>query len=210
MRIGGFQKFSLSDFPGHPAAIVFTQGCNFRCPFCHNGDLIPETPNDGLLIPEDFVLSYLRSRAGKLDGLVVTGGEPTLQTDLTGFLSKVRKIGYRIKVDTNGSRPDVLELLISGGLVDFIAMDVKAPARSYDRLTGVNAPIDEITRSIDLLSCCGIEHEFRTTHVSSLLSDDELDGVAGMIPDGSTFRLQTFNPSRAFDRSLRTTDETRR
>ncbi len=210
MRIGGFQKFSLSDFPGHPAAIVFTQGCNFRCPFCHNGDLIPETPNDGLLIPEDFVLSYLRSRAGKLDGLVVTGGEPTLQTDLTGFLSKVRKIGYRIKVDTNGSRPDVLELLISGGLVDFIAMDVKAPARSYDRLTGVNAPISEITRSIDLLSCCGIEHEFRTTHVSSLLSDDELDGVAGMIPDGSTFRLQTFNPSRAFDRSLRTTDETRR
>jgi pyruvate formate lyase activating enzyme len=210
MRIGGFQKFSLSDFPGHPAAIVFTQGCNFRCPFCHNGDLIPETPNDGLLIPEDFVLSYLRSRAGKLDGLVVTGGEPTLQTDLTGFLSKVRKIGYRIKVDTNGSRPDVLELLISGGLVDFIAMDVKAPARSYDRLTGVNAPISEITRSIDLLSCCGIEHEFRTTHVSSLLSDDELDGVAGMIPDGSTFRLQTFNPSRAFDRSLRTMDETRR
>lgn len=210
MRIGGFQKFSLSDFPGHPAAIVFTQGCNFRCPFCHNGDLIPETPNDGLLIPEDFVLSYLRSRAGKLDGLVVTGGEPTLQTDLASFLSKVRKIGYRIKVDTNGSRPDVLELLISGGLVDFIAMDVKAPARSYDRLTGVNAPISEITRSIDLLSCCGIEHEFRTTHVSSLLSDDELDGVAGMIPDGSTFRLQTFNPSRAFDRSLRTTDETRR
>jgi pyruvate formate lyase activating enzyme len=210
MRIGGFQKFSLSDFPGHPAAIVFTQGCNFRCPFCHNGDLIPETPNDGLLIPEDFVLSYLRSRAGKLDGLVVTGGEPTLQPDLASFLSKVRKIGYRIKVDTNGSRPDVLELLISGGLVDFIAMDVKAPARSYDRLTGVNAPISEITRSIGLLSCCGIEHEFRTTHVSSLLSDDELDGVAGMIPDGSTFRLQTFNPSRAFDRSLRTTDGARR
>ncbi len=210
MRIGGFQKFSLSDFPGHPAAIVFTQGCNFRCPFCHNGDLIPETPNDGLLIPEDFVLSYLRSRAGKLDGLVVTGGEPTLQTDLASFLSKVRKIGYRIKVDTNGSRPDVLELLISGGLVDFISMDVKAPARSYDRLTGVNAPIDEITRSIDLLSCCGIEHEFRTTRVSPLLSDDELDGVAGMIPDGSTFRLQTFNPSRAFDRSLRPTDETSR
>ena len=210
MRIGGFQKFSLSDFPGHPAAIVFTQGCNFRCPFCHNGDLIPETPNDGLLIPEDFVLSYLRSRAGKLDGLVVTGGEPTLQTDLASFLSKVRKIWYRIKVDTNGSRPDVLELLISGGLVDFISMDVKAPARSYDRLTGVNAPIDEITRSIDLLSCCGIEHEFRTTRVSPLLSDDELDGVAGMIPDGSTFRLQTFNPSRAFDRSLRPTDETSR
>ena len=210
MRIGGLSSFSLSDFPGHTAAIVFTQGCNFRCPFCHNGSLIPETPNDGLLIPEEFVLSYLRSRAGKLDGLVVTGGEPTLQKDLADFLGKVRKIGYRIKVDTNGSRPEVLEHLVSEGLVDFISMDVKAPPRSYDRLAGVTAPISEITRSIDLLSCCGIEHEFRTTRVSSLLSDDEMDGVADMIPEGSTFRLQTFNPSRAFDRSLRTTGEARR
>ena len=203
MRIGGFQKFSLSDFPGRVAAIVFTQGCNFRCPFCHNGGLIPETPQDGLLIPEDYVLSYLRSRSGRLDGLVVTGGEPTVQKDLADFLSKVREIGYRIKIDTNGSRPEVLEHLISEGLIDYVSMDVKAPPWSYDRLAGVPAPIDEITRSIDLLSCCGIEHEFRTTRVSSLLSDRDMDGVAGMIPDGSTFKLQTFNPSQAFDRSLR-------
>lgn len=210
MRIGGFQKFSLSDFPGRTAAIVFTQGCNFRCPFCHNGALIPETPNDGLLIPEEYVLSYLSSRAGKLDGLVVTGGEPTLQEDLAAFLRKVRKIGYRIKLDTNGSRPDVLERLISGGLVDYIAMDVKATPRSYDRLAGVSVPVSKITRSIDLLSSCGIEHEFRTTHVSALLSDDEMAGVAGMIPDGSTFRLQAFNPSSTFDRSLQRTDAARR
>lgn len=203
MRIGGFQKFSLSDFPGRVAAIVFTQGCNFRCPFCHNGGLIPETPQDGLLIPEDYVLSYLRSRSGRLDGLVVTGGEPTVQKDLADFLSKVREIGYRIKIDTNGSRPEVLEHLISEGLIDYVSMDVKAPPWSYDRLAGVPAPIDEITRSIDLLSCCGIEHEFRTTRVSSLLSDRDMVGVAGMIPDGSTFKLQTFNPSQAFDRSLR-------
>ena len=203
MRIGGFQKFSLSDFPGRVAAIVFTQGCNFRCPFCHNGGLIPETPQDGLLIPEDYVLSYLRSRSGRLDGLVVTGGEPTVQKDLADFLSKVREIGYRIKIDTNGSRPEVIEHLISEGLIDYVSMDVKAPPWSYDRLACVPAPIDEITRSIDLLSCCGIEHEFRTTRVSSLLSDRDMDGVAGMIPDGSTFKLQTFNPSQAFDRSLR-------
>jgi len=203
MRIGGFQKFSLSDFPGCAAAIVFTQGCNFRCPFCHNGGLIPETPQDGLLIPEEYVLSCLHSRAGRLDGLVVTGGEPTLQEDLAGFLRKVREIGYRIKLDTNGSRPEVLERLISGGLVDFVAMDVKAPPRSYDRLAGVNAPIGEITRSIELLSRCGIAHEFRTTRVSTLLSDTDMEGVAGMIPDGSPFKLQAFNPSRAFDRSLR-------
>ena len=155
------------------------------------------------------MLSYLRSRAGKLDGLVVSGGEPTLQEDLAAFLRKVRKIGYGIKLDTNGSRPEVLEKLISGGLVDFIAMDVKAPLRSYDRLAGVSAPLGEITRSIGLLSRCGIEHEFRTTRVSALLSDDEIDGVAGMIPDGSTFRLQAFIPSRALDRSLRTSGAAR-
>ena len=210
MRIGGFQKFSLSDFPGRTAAIVFTQGCNFRCPFCHNGGLIPETPQDGLLIPEEYVLSYLRSRTGRLDGLVVTGGEPTVQEDLACFLRKVREIGYRTKIDTNGSRPEVLERLISEDLIDFISMDVKAPPRSYDRLTGVRAPISEITRSIDLLSCCGIEHEFRTTRVPSLLSDRDMDGVAGMIPDGSAFKIQTFNPSQAFDRSLRTADAAQR
>ena len=210
MRIGGFQKFSLSDFPGCASAIVFTQGCNFRCPFCHNGGLIPDSPNDGLLIPEDYVLSYLRSRSGRLDGLVVTGGEPTLQEGLAGFLREVRKLGYRIKIDTNGSRPEVLERLISAGLVDFVSMDVKAPPRSYDKLTGVSAPIGEIQRSIDFLSCSGIELEFRTTRVSALLSDDEMDGVAEMIPDGSTFKIQTFNPSRAFDRSLRTADTARR
>ena len=210
MRIGGFQKFSLSDFPGRTAAIVFTQGCNFRCPFCHNGGLIPETPQDGLLIPEEYVLSYLRSRTGRLDGLVVTGGEPTVQEDLACFLRKVREIGYRTKIDTNGSRPEVLERLISEDLIDFISMDVKAPPRSYDRLTGVRAPISEITRSIDLLSCCGIEHEFRTTRVPSLLSARDMDGVAGMIPDGSAFKIQTFNPSQAFDRSLRTADAAQR
>jgi len=209
MRIGGFQKFSLSDFPGRPAAIVFTQGCNFRCPFCHNGGLIPDTPQDGLLIPEEYVLSYLRSRAGKLDGLVVTGGEPTLQEDLAVFLRRVRETGYRIKIDTNGSRPDVLEKLISEDLVDYVSMDVKAPPRSYDRLSGVRAPIDRIIRSIELLSRSGIGHEFRTTRVTGLLSDTDLDGVAGMIPDGATFKLQTFNPSRAFDRSLRVADTVR-
>jgi pyruvate formate lyase activating enzyme len=206
MRIGGFQKFSLSDFPGLPAAIVFTQGCNFRCPFCHNGGLIPDTPQDGLLIPEEYVLSFLCSRAGKLDGLVVTGGEPTLQKGLAAFLRNVREIGYRIKIDTNGSRPEVLEMLISEGLLYFVSMDVKAPPGAYDRLTGVRAPIGEIIRSIDILSRCGIEHEFRTTRVTDLLSDTDLDEVAGMIPDGATFRMQAFDPAMAFDRSLRRAD----
>jgi pyruvate formate lyase activating enzyme len=210
VKIGGFQKLSLTDFPGRTAAIAFTQGCNFRCPYCHNGDLIPHDPKDGLLIPEEFVLSYLNLRAGMLDGLVVTGGEPTIQHDLAFFLQKVRDFGYEIKIDTNGSRPEILETLISGGLVDFISMDIKAPPCSYDLLSGVRAPVDRIRRSIDLISAAGIEHEFRTTRVSSLLSDSDMDGVARMIPEGSAFRLQTFNPVRAFDRSLRTAAGARR
>jgi pyruvate formate lyase activating enzyme len=119
-------------------------------------------------------------------------------------------MGYRIKIDTNGSRPQVLELIISGGLVDFVSMDVKAPIHSYDRLIGVRAPISAITRSIALLSGCGIDHEFRTTRVSALLSDSDLEGVAGMIPDGSSFKLQMFNPARAYDRSLRAAGAARR
>jgi pyruvate formate lyase activating enzyme len=203
MRIGGFQKLSLSDFPGRLSAIVFTQGCNFRCPFCHNGGLIPHSPEDVLLIPEEYVLSFLRSRAGRLDGLVVTGGEPTVQIDLAGFLRKAREIGYAVKLDTNGSRPGVLRELISEGLVDFISMDVKAPLSAYDRLSGIRAPVEEISRSIELLAGSGIGHEFRTTVVSPLLSESDIEGIRGMIPESSPLRLQAFDPSRAYDGSLR-------
>ncbi len=203
MHIGGFQAFSLSDYPGMTAAIVFTQGCNFRCPFCHNGPLIPPG-GGGKSFSETDILRYLRDRRGLLDGVVVTGGEPTLQPDLARFLHRIRELGYAIKLDTNGSRPKVLRRLLTGNLVDYIAMDIKAPMEHYDRLTGVSAPVRSIRGSIKVIARSGIPHEFRTTLVRPLLSENDICSIREMIPAGSPHALQDFNPENAFDPALRT------
>lgn len=206
MKIGGFQSFSLSDYPGRISAIVFTQGCNFRCPFCHNGKLLDVQADEKDLIPESEVMALLTERQGKLQGLVVTGGEPTLQSDLGDFLKQVKALGYRVKLDTNGGRPDVVRRLIDERLIDYIAMDIKAPREGYDRLTGVRAPIDRILESIDLIAASGLEHEFRTTVVEALLSPAEVEAIKAMVPAGSTHRLQTFRPETALDPALRETE----
>ena len=203
MRIGGFQRFSLSDFPGRVAAIVFTQGCNFRCPFCHNGALIPGEAGDGRAVAEDLVLQYLDSRRGRLDGVVVTGGEPTLQPDLASFLGKLGSMGFAVKLDTNGSRPDVIRDLLLRGVVDYLAMDVKAPERRYDRLVGVRAPLGRIRESIALIAGSGLPHEFRTTHVPALLDEADLRELARLVPRGSLHRIQPFEPANALDPALR-------
>jgi pyruvate formate lyase activating enzyme len=197
VKIGGFQRFSLCDFPGCIAAIVFTQGCNFKCPFCHNADLIPPQPSNGPLVPESYVLEFLASRTGKLGGVVVTGGEPTLQKDLPAFLGKVHRMGYAVKLDTNGSRPEVLRVIIDNGLVDYIAMDIKAPLWDYDKAAGVKAPVGSIRNSIEMIARSGIEHEFRTTNVRSLLSDTDLSILSGMIPGDSKHTVQEFRPVRS-------------
>ena len=204
MRIGGFQSFSLSDYPGMTAAIVFTQGCNFRCPFCHNGSLIPMVDERERLIPTSRIFRHLRERVGMLDGVVVTGGEPTLQPDLPQFLRRIRDMGYAVKLDTNGSRPRVLRRLIAGSLVDYVAMDIKAPMNRYDILTGVDAPARAVRASIKLIARSGVQHEFRTTVVEPLLSDADIASIGGMIPAGSPHTLQEFNPEHAFDPALRT------
>jgi pyruvate formate lyase activating enzyme len=202
MRVGGLDKFTLSDYPGEVAAIVFTQGCNFRCPFCHNGSLLPMESD--ALIPEEEVLSFLESRSRQLTGVVITGGEPTLQPDLSLFLQKVRLMGLKIKLDTNGSHPEIVKSLLDKGLLDFIAMDIKAPWRLYDRLTGVKAPKDKIEKSISLIAQSGIRHEFRTTWVRPLLSDDDIEEIKAMVPPGSPHRLQKFRAENALDPTLRT------
>jgi pyruvate formate lyase activating enzyme len=194
MRIGGFQKFTLSDFPGRVAAIVFTQGCDFRCPYCHNASLIPHSPPGGASVPERYVLDCLRRRADRLDGVVVTGGEPTLQEDLPRFLREIRRIGLEIKLDTNGGRPDVLRRLVAEDLVDYIAMDVKGPPERYHRYAGVHVPAGVIAESIAVVSDSGIEHLFRTTAVPGLHTGADLDSVAGLIPAGSPHRLQPYRP----------------
>jgi pyruvate formate lyase activating enzyme len=204
VKIGGFQAFSLSDYPGKTAAIVFTQGCNFRCPFCHNGSLIPRDNPAGTFIPEEKILRHLSERRGLLDGVVVTGGEPTLHPDLPRFLRRIRELGFAIKLDTNGSCPQALRHLLENNLVDYIAMDIKAPVERYDQLAGVPIPVRAVRRSIGLIGGSGIPHEFRTTVVRPLLTDHDILSIRELVPAGSQYTLQEFNPENAFDEALRT------
>lgn len=201
MKIGGLQRFSLSDFPGYAAAIVFTQGCNFRCPYCHNGALIgpepePEAPS------EEAVMRFLQSRRKQLDGVVISGGEPSIQPDLIDFARRVKSMGYRVKLDTNGSHPEVIARLLEEGLLDYIAMDIKAPLESYRRLAGVTVSMSALEESIALLSWSGIDHEFRTTDVAPLLRRADIAAIQGIVPRGSRHRLQPFRAELARDKTL--------
>lgn len=207
MKIGGFQPVTLTDFPGRVASIVFTQGCNFRCPFCHNGALWSFHAAPESIIPEERIWSYLAQRCEHLDGVVVTGGEPTLHADLPAFLKRIKRMGFQVKLDTNGSRPGVLAGLIEAGDVDYIAMDIKAPLEHYSRLIGKEAPTREIEESIALLSWSGIEHEFRTTHVEPLLSERDLQAIRAMLPGSARYRVQPFRPENAYDPALRSFTE---
>jgi pyruvate formate lyase activating enzyme len=197
MRIGGLQRISLIDYPGQIGAIVFTQGCNFRCPYCHNPELV-DPAQYGPLLPEEEVFRFLEKRQGKLDAVTVTGGEPTLQPDLDGFLKRTRRMGYLIKLDTNGSNPDALEKLIRGRLVDYLAMDVKGPFRKYERIVGVAVDDAKIKKSIELIAASGVEHEFRTTIVRSQLDREDLAAVAKKVKQG-VYVLQPFIPSKSLN-----------
>ena len=149
MIIQGLQKLTVLDFPGQVACIVFTAGCSFRCPFCHNATLVK---GEGDRIPEEEVLSYLKKRQGILDGVVITGGEPTLQNDLKDFIIKVKGMGYKVKLDTNGYHPDKLKELLDEGLVDYVAMDIKNSKEKYACTIGIqNVDITRIERSVDLI-----------------------------------------------------------
>jgi pyruvate formate lyase activating enzyme len=186
VKWGGLIPFSLSDFPGCISAIAFTKGCNFRCAYCHNPGLMG-SPGETAERPESGehphctdewtspkILAFLKKRKGQLDGLVITGGEPTCQRKLVSFAADVKKLGYRIKLDTNGSFPGVLNALISGRLVDYVAMDIKAPWHRYERVSGLPVDCSAIRRSVQILSGSDIPFEFRVTAVSPFISREDL------------------------------------
>jgi pyruvate formate lyase activating enzyme len=198
MRIGGLQRVSLIDYPGLISAVVFTQGCNFRCPFCHNPELVDPERFDAPL-DEGNVLGFLEKRRGKLDGISITGGEPTLQPDLASFAGRLKEMGFLVKVDTNGSRPDVLADLIAGGQVDFIAMDVKAPLKKYDLLTVTRSSGLLIRESIGLVMASGLPYEFRTTAVPSLLTDRDFREIGKLVEGADRFVLQRYTRSKQLD-----------
>ena len=199
--INGLQKSTLIDFPKKIASIVFSQGCNFRCGYCHNPELlslnIPKTQ-----ISTEEVLSFLKTRKGKLDGVVVTGGEPTLQAGLYDFIKEIKSMGFLVKLDSNGSNPKILEKLIRDNLLDYIAMDIKAPLEKYSEITNVKINTENIKKSIKLIMNSGIDYEFRTTVVKSQLSFDDFENIGKLLTGAKRYYLQKFIASKIYDENL--------
>ncbi len=192
MKIAHLLPTTLIEYPGKVAALIYTAGCNFRCPFCHNSELVlPDKVKALHCIPEDDVLYFLRERQGFLDALAITGGEPTLQPDLAEFLARVKGIGYLIKLDTNGSNPGVLARLFDEKLVDYVAMDVKGPEERYSELAGVNVDTDAIKETIRLIIDRAPDYEFRTT-VAPTITPNEVEETARLIEGAKRYFLQAF------------------
>ena len=189
MKIGGLQKTSLLDYPDTISAIVWTVGCDFRCPFCYNKDIVLGNVEP---ISEDEVLSFLKKRFGMLEGLVISGGEPLMQKDIVEFCEKVKKIGYLIKIDTNGMHPEKLKELIDKNLVDYIAMDVKAPKKKYDKLTNIRTNIKKIEKSIEIIKNSTVDYEFRTTIIPELLTNQDIMDIAKWLKRAKRFYIQQF------------------
>lgn len=202
MLIKGVQKTTLIDYPGKIASIVFLAGCNFRCPYCQNPSLIrgyEELPT----IPEEEVIEFLRGRLKWLDGVCVTGGEPTLHRDLAGFLSRVKEEGLEVKLDTNGSNPGMLERLLDSELLDYVAMDIKAPPRKYQEVVRAEVDLELIQRSVDLLCSGSVEYEFRTTVVPGLIGEPEIKEIASWLRGAKRYYLQQFRPHVTLDETFR-------
>lgn len=195
IRFGGLQKTSLIDYPGMMACILFTQGCNFNCGYCHNPELLsPENWDDP--IPIEDILEFLESRRGKLDAVVLTGGEPTLYPDLMKFIARVKELGFKIKLDTNGTNPSMLQGLLDEKLIDYVAMDIKAPLRKYSAIVGKNVRIDHIVESINLIIQRAPDYEFRTTVVEGQLDFLDLLELGQDIAGAQRYFLQSFIPTK--------------
>ena len=190
MIFGGIQKNSLIDYPSKVSCVLFTQGCNFRCPYCHNPRLIPCRQKGSATIPADEVLSFLAQRKNWLDGVVVTGGEPTLQKDLFGFCGQLKEMGFSIKLDTNGSRPEAIEKLINGRRVDYIAMDIKTDPDRYAPVFTAIEDVRCIRESINTILASGLDHEFRTTCVKPFVDADAIRVIGHSIGGAQKYVLQ--------------------
>lgn len=191
MKIKGLQKLTLLDFPGKMACTVFTGGCNMRCPFCHNASLVTKLDNE--YIPEEEFFAFLSKRKGILNGVCITGGEPTLQPDLEGFIRRIKELGFLVKLDTNGLNPDILKDLVNKGLIDFVAMDIKNSKAKYAATAGKNdLDISKIEESVAFLLSGAVPYEFRTTIVRELHTAEDIDSIADWISGAESYHLQSF------------------
>lgn len=196
MKIYGLQKLTLLDYPQKTACTLFTGGCNFRCPFCHNGDLVlgnlPEP------IDENELFSFLKKRVGILDGVCITGGEPLLNAGIEDFIKKIRNLGYLIKLDSNGSKPDLLKSLVEKKIIDYVAMDIKNSKEAYPETVGIeDFDISPICESVDFLMNCGIDYEFRTTAVNEFHCDENIIHIGEWLKSAKKYYLQNFIDSDA-------------
>ena len=192
MTVAGLQKTTLLDFPGKVACTVFLRGCNFRCPFCQNSEILDGGEGD---LSEEELFSFLNKRKGMLDGVCISGGEPLLFADVVPFIRKIRALGYAIKLDTNGAFPARLKALCEEGLIDFVAMDIKNSPEKYEKTAGVKVNMDAISESVDFLLHGNIPYEFRTTVVKELHSGNDFVQIGRWIRGANRYFLQTFRDS---------------
>lgn len=205
MRIAGYQPLTLIDYPGHLASIVFTQGCPFRCVYCHNPELIPTQGEDEH--SEDSIISRIKQDAEMLDGVVVTGGEPTVHPDLPEFLEKLKSLGLKVKLDTNGVNPRLIERCLQKNVVDFFAMDIKHRWEKYNDVIGSSPDIaiENCRKTFDLICQSGIAYEFRTTIYSALHTEDDLLTIAGYLEGTGNYALQQVRYEKTLANNLEQT-----
>ena len=194
MTFGGLEKFTLIDYPGKIACVLYTIGCNFRCPYCHNPELVDETVETRITETEFFY--FLEQRRNMLEGVVITGGEPTVHDDLLLVLQKIKALGYLVKLDTNGTNPVLLHQAVEGGLVDYVAMDIKSPLRKYSATVARPVDVDAIRSSIDFLLSGPVEYEFRTTIIRGMQTPEDIEEIGKEIQGAQKYFLQKFIPTK--------------
>ena len=194
MTFGGLEKFTLIDYPGKIACVVYTIGCNFRCPYCHNPELVDETVETHITEKEFF--DFLAGRTKMLDGVVITGGEPTMHDGLLAVMQKIKDLGYLVKLDTNGTNPVMLHQAVEGGLVDYVAMDIKSPLRKYSATVARPVDVEAIRSSIDFLLLSSVEYEFRTTVIKGMHTPDDIEEIGKEIKGAQKYFLQKFIPTK--------------
>jgi pyruvate formate lyase activating enzyme len=203
MKIGGLQKLTLIDYPGRLAATVFLTGCSFYCPWCYSSEIVvPEKIKKHPQLSLKYFFNFLKERKKFLEGVVVCGGEPTIHKDLPDFIKKIKKMGYLVKLDTNGSNPKMLEKLIKEKLLDYVAMDVKAPKEKYSQVVGKKVNIKDIEKSIDILKTGKVDYEFRSTIIPGLLEKEDVINMAKWIQGAKSYYLQQFRPEKTIDPSF--------
>ena len=200
IKIGGLEKSTLIDYPGQVAATVFLIGCNFRCPFCYSAELVlPEKIKLQPQLSEKDFFKFLEERQELLQGVVICGGEPTINKDLPEFIKKIKDLGYLVKLDTNGSNPETLKQLVKEGLIDYVAMDIKAPKEKYEEAVGVKIDISDIEESIKVLKEGKVDYEFRTTVVPTVHAKEDIINIAKWIGPAKRYFLQNFRAEKTID-----------